>query len=318
MDYQLAPLPPLPSLTVQLIAVSIAVLQRTLHHNRITTQKPIKQTYDFVIVGSGTAGSILAGRLTENPNISVLVLEYGGPQTVTTDAPSHARQQFVTDVDWAYRTSNQTPNAGNAYDGRTLLPRGRVVGGSHNLNFLVYSRGNKHDYDSWANVYGATGWNYSQVLPYFLKSENNVDQRIVSANPNYHSTQGPVTVQTPKNPDPIITILMNIIIKFGYPVVDQNGPSQLGINYFQQTIYENNTRSTTASAYLEPNIGRPNLQVLTNAFATRVLFNTTRDSNGKIRAIGIQYEHMNQTRQVYASREVILTAGNIFDLNSLN
>src|SRR6218665_1898896 len=105
----------LPSLTTQILTISILTLRRTLQHRSIQTQRPIRSSYDYVVVGSGTSGSVVAGRLSENPAQSVLVLEAGGPQTVITDSPSHARQQFESDMDWAYRTVPQYPNAGNAY-----------------------------------------------------------------------------------------------------------------------------------------------------------------------------------------------------------
>lgn len=134
---------------------------------------------------------------------------------------------------------------------------------------------------------------------------------LVGANPTYHSTQGPVVVETPKNPDPIISMLKQAVESWGYPNSDQNGPNQLGINYFQQTIFPNATRSTTASAFLEANMGRPNLQVLTRALVRRVLFNSTRDDDGNLRAIGVEYEHNQTVYQVYADREVILSGGKI-------
>lgn len=308
----------LPSLTSQLIAVSVVVLQRTLQHNRLSTMEPIndEDRFDFLIVGAGTAGALLAGRLTENPNVNVLLLEAGGPQSVTTDTPSFARQLVNSEYDWGYRTTSQLPNAGRAFDGHVAIPRGRLIGGSHNMNYLVYSRGNRKDYDTWAEQFGATGWNYENVLPYFLRTENNLDSRIVAANPGYHSTTGPVTIQTPKNPDPIITIFMEQLLKYGIPKVDQNGPDQVGINYFQQTIFENATRATTASVFLEANKHRPNLRILTGAFVTKILFNKTRDHNGKITAIGVEFEHKNQTRQVFANKEVLLCAGNNSIFNS--
>ena len=304
----LAPLSTLPDLTAQLITISILILQRTIRHNSITTTRPIKTNYDFIVVGSGTSGSIVASRLTENPAISVLVLEAGGPQTVTTDVPSHARQQFGTDIDWNYRTSSQSPNAGNAFNGQISIQRGRVVGGSHNLNFMVYSRGNRKDFDNWANKFGATGWSYKEVLPFFLVTENQTDPVILATNANYHSISGPVVVSSPKNPDPVIEIIKSSLMNSGYPWVDQNGPSQVGINNFQQTIYLNNTRSTTASAFLEANMWRSNLQVLTKALVRRILFNT---NNGNPQAIGVEYERQGQVYQVYATQEVILSAGRI-------
>lgn len=223
MESNLAPLPPLPDLTAQLLAVSIIILQRTIRHNSINSKLPISPNYDFIVVGSGTSGSVVAGRLTENPNVSVLVLEAGGPQLITTDTPGHVRQQFGSEIDWGYRTTSQSPNAGNAFDGHVVIPRGRVVGGSHNMNFLVYSRGNRKDFDSWAHQFGATGWSYNDVLPYFLRSENNTDVNILNANPMFHSTTGPVVVRTPKNPDPVIEILKQAVLSWGYPLVDQNG-----------------------------------------------------------------------------------------------
>lgn len=159
----------LPSVAAQLITVAILVLQRTIRHNSVHTRRPVEKEYDFVVVGAGSAGSVIAGRLTENEDVSVLVLEAGGPQTVLTDMPGHERQQLRTEVDWSYTTTSQSPNAGNAYNGIVNIPRGRVVGGSHNLNFMVYSRGNRRDFDSWASDYGATGWSYDEVLPYFLR-----------------------------------------------------------------------------------------------------------------------------------------------------
>lgn len=139
MESTLAPLPPLPDLSTQLLAVSIIILQRTIRHNSITTTRPINRNYDFIVVGSGTSGSVVAGRLTENANISVLVLEAGGPQLVTTDAPSNARQQIGSEIDWGYRTTSQYPNAGTAFNGaQVVIPRGRLVGGTYNMNFYNF------------------------------------------------------------------------------------------------------------------------------------------------------------------------------------
>lgn len=294
------------SLTLQLITVSIITLQRTRHHNAIDTHDGFNSTYDYIVVGAGSAGAIVASRLSENQSVSVLVLEAGGPQTVLTDMPAMERRQLRSDVDWGYRTTPQR-GAGYAYGGRVPIPRGRVVGGSHNLNYVVYSRGNRRDFDSWEQVYGAKGWNFTSVLPYFLRSENNSDPNIVNANPTYHSTKGRMEVLTPPSPDGIITKWMDMMRANGVPLGDQNGPSQMGINYFQQTIFANGTRATTASAYLEPYIKvRPNLRVLTRAFARQILFS---NSTGNLTAQGIIFENNGANNTVYARKEVILSAG---------
>ena len=297
------------SLTLQLITVSIITLQRTRHHNAIDTHKALNNTYDYIVVGAGSAGSIVASRLSENSSISVLVLETGGPQTVLTDMPSMERRILRSEVDWAYRTTPQR-GAGYAYGGRVPIPRGRVVGGSHNLNYVVYSRGNRRDFDSWEEVYGATGWNYSAVLPYFLRSENNSDPNIVNANPEYHSTRGRMQVVTPPTPDGILLKWLNMMLANGVQLGDQNGPSQMGINLFQQTIFSNGTRATTASAYLEPYVRvRRNLRVITRSFARQILFS---NSTGNLTATGIVFEHNGTNHTVNARREVILSAGMTF------
>jgi len=269
------------------------------------------------VIGAGSAGSVVASRLSENQSISVLVLEVGGPQTVLTDMPGIERQLLGSDIDWAYRTTAQR-GAGLAYGGHVPIPRGRVVGGTHNLNFMTYSRGNRRHFDRWANVYGATGWSYQDVLPYFLRTENNTDSNIVYANPGYHSTRGRMAVSTPTNPDPILLKFMNIVVSNGFPIVDQNGPSQVGINLHQQTIFLNATRSTTACAYLEAYRDRPNLQVITRAFATKILFNNSMtNSNTTLKAIGVVFENNGTNNTVYVNKEVISCAGILdFSINN--
>lgn len=302
---------PAPTLAVQLLAIATIVQQRAYRHQSLmTTSKQIHSEYKFVVVGAGTAGSVVAGRLAEL-GAKVLVLEAGGPSTVLTDMPARARQQFDTEVDWAFRTTSQVPYAGNAFEGGQMaIARGRLVGGSHNANFMVYSRGNRRDYDSWALDHGATGWSYEEVLPYFLRSENNTDDRLVAANPAYHSAEGRIVVQTPTETDPIIDIIRDTLPDFGYALVDQNGPSQVGVNYFQQTIFLNGTRSTTAAGYLANNRRRENLQVLANALVTKILFDHG-VRGGHTRAIGVELEYAGGRHQVFATKEVIVSAGSI-------
>lgn len=188
--------------------------------------------------------------------------------------------------------------------------RGKILGGTNALNYAAYSRGNRHDYDSWATTYGAgSGWSYEQVLPYFLRSENNTDLAVVNSNPRFHSTSGPVQISTAPNPDPIIYRWLGAAWAAGWPRNDfANLEAQYGANIPQEQLSPTNwTRQTTASGYIERNIGRPNLHVLINAHVTRIIFDTY-----SMTATGVEFIWRNSTsHQVNARREVIISAGSI-------
>lgn len=325
------------SLANQLLTVAIISLQRQLYHNRRldTGAKPLPQSsYDFIVVGSGTAGSIVAGRLSENPSVSVLLIEAGGPQTVTSDIVS---TYYSFNYDWGYRTVPQA-NAGNFLYNKVILlicltkqcflnytafglnnrqvpvVRGRVFGGSHTLNFVGYIRNNVKEWDSWESEYGATGWNYDTIFPYFLRTENNTDPAVVAARPNLHSTSGPLEISTAPDPQPILNRWVDAATRLGWPRVDfSDGRKQYGTGILQTTQSASNwTRQTTASAFIEVNIARPNLHVLLNSQVTRVLFDTsTFGSSSQPRAVGVEYVRASDGRsfQIFANREVILSAG---------
>lgn len=198
------------------------------------------------------------------------------------------------------------------------VPRGKILGGSHAVNFASYTRGNFRDYNNWASTYGARGWSYDEVLPSFLRSENNTDPTVVAANPTFHSTSGPVEVSTLPNRDPILNRWLEGVSRQGVPLTDfSNLVNQYGASVLQTTQSKTNwTRQTTASAFLEVNIARPNLHVLVNSHVTRVIFNNNGQSMGmnqgsQVAATGIEFVRNNRTYQVRASREVILSAGSI-------
>lgn len=194
-------------------------------------------------------------------------------------------------------------------DRRVAVPRGKILGGSHAVNFASYTRGNFRDYDNWANEHGARGWSYNEVLPYFLRSENNTDPAVVAANPTFHSTSGPVEVSTLPDRDPILNRWLEGVSRLGVPLTDfSNLVNQYGASVLQTTQSRSNwTRQTTASAFLEVNIARPNLHVLVNSHVTRVLFG----SSTPLSATGIEFVRNNRTYTVSANREVILSAGSI-------
>jgi choline dehydrogenase-like flavoprotein len=294
-----------PSLTIQLITVSIITLQRQSAHNNNANRSQWNSSYDYVVIGSGSAGAVVASRLTENPQINVLLLEAGGPQNVITDMPGATPALVGTDVDWQYKTVPQTEIGQAFIDHRINTPKGKVIGGTSTINWMLYNRGNRRSYDNWVNTYGANGWSYDEVLPYFKRSENNTDPEIVRQNAGYHGTNGPMKVSSMPKPDQILFLFQDVMNKLGIPTIDVNGESQSGTMIYQLTVNDG-TRSGTGNAYIDPNPHPNNLHIVTQALVTRILFSTF---NNNITATGVQFEKDGQTFTVNATKEVILSAG---------
>lgn len=170
---------------------------------------------------------------------------------------------------------------------------------------MLYNRGNRRSYDNWARTYGATGWDYESVLPYFIRSENNTDLRLVAENPGYHGTNGPMGVSELYRPDPILYVFQKQMNSFGIPTLDINGANQTGTMIYELTI-KDGVRASTANAYLEPNPYPDNLHIVAFATVTQILFDTTGDN---ITATGVQFQRNGVNYTVDADREVILSAG---------
>ncbi|XP_054166205.1 L-sorbose 1-dehydrogenase-like [Oppia nitens] len=290
-------------MTYSLLAL---VLQRDARHRSQCERREWLDRYHYIVVGSGSAGAIVAKRLAEeNSRVNVLLLESGGAGDLRTDIPTMYPWLMGTDYDWNYMSEPQQ-HMGLAYvDRRQTEPRGRLVGGSSAINFLVYNRGNRRDYDRWDREFGAKGWNYDSVLPFFIKSENNTDSDVVRANPGMHGTDGPIGVSsiavaaTPL--DRALVAYQQVLNDLELETIDLNGPKQLGTGLIQFTI-KDNLRSSTASAYLMDNVD--NLHILCRAHVTRVLF------SGRT-AIGVEFVRYGQKYKVFADFEVILSAGAI-------
>ncbi len=254
----------------------------------------IDDVFDYVIVGAGSAGCVVAARLSEDPKTTVCLLEAGKrdsnpliriPLGIAALVPRRLHN-------WAFRT---VPQAG--LHGRCgYQPRGKTLGGSSAINAMVYIRGHRRDYDEWAAL-GNTGWSYAEVLPYFLRSENN--ERL---HDRFHAQGGPLNVADPRSPSAFMEIWLAAAEAQGFARnVDFNGAQQEGIGLYQLT-QKNGERCSAAAAFLTPNLGRANLAVRTQARATRVLFDG-------MRAAGIEYRRGGAVRVVRARREVILCAG---------
>lgn len=157
------------SLSIQLITISILSLQRQISHNSNSDRSQWNTAYDYIVVGSGSAGAVIANRLTEDPTVTVLLLEAGGAQNVIADMPGVAPALVGTEADWQYRTVPQTRLGQAFHDRRANQPKGKIIGGTSTINWMLYNRGNRRSYDSWANTYGADGWAYEDVLPFFRR-----------------------------------------------------------------------------------------------------------------------------------------------------
>ena len=251
--------------------------------------------YDFIIVGAGSAGCVLAGRLSENPNNRVLLLEAGGRDWHPfIHVPAGlAKLIHLESINWAYETEPQAELGGR----RLYWPRGRVLGGSSSINAMCYCRGHLKDYDDWA-AGGARGWGFDEVLPYFRLSE---DQENGAC--EFHGAGGPLAVQNLRHSNPLSAVFIEAAAQAGQPLTDDfNGPRQRGFGYYQVT-QRDGRRCSSAVAYLHPAMKRPNLTVRTHAQATRILLEGQR-------ATGVEYRHRRTTRTVHGG-QVILAGGAI-------
>lgn len=253
-------------------------------------------SFDYIIIGAGSAGCVLANRLSEDNNNKVLLLEAGGrDKKLEIHIPGAYTKLNRTDVDWAFWTTAQK-SIGNR---KLYIPRGKTLGGSSSTNAMAYVRGNKADYDEWAS-FGNKGWSFEEVLPYFKKSEHNEQ-----FGGDYHGWEGLLNVTQAQQPSPLAEAFIEACGQIGIPQnLDYNGEEQLGASFLQFTI-KKNKRHSTAAAFLKPAMKRSNLTVRTNSLVKSILI-----ENGK--AVGVEVMTDNQrSERINCSKEVILSAGTI-------
>jgi choline dehydrogenase len=253
-----------------------------------------ENTFDYIIVGAGSAGCVLANRLTDSGRHKVLLLEAGGEDTNPwIHIPIGYAKHFVNPkINWLYETA-----PGEEWVKRPVMqPRGKVIGGSSSINGMIYIRGQREDYDHWRQL-GNVGWSYEDVLPYFRKAENRE-----AGEDDFHGVGGPLNVSDPREQLPLCKAFLQAAENVGYERnPDFNGAQQEGFGYYQWTI-RNGRRHSAAIGYLRPARKRPNLAVETNAHTTRLLF------EGR-RAVGVEYLQGRVLKTARASGEVIVAGG---------
>ena len=250
--------------------------------------------YDYVIVGAGSAGCVLASRLTEDPETRVLLVEAGPPDEADEiHIPAALNLLLRTSYDWDYATVPQERAGGR----RIFWPRGRTLGGSSSTSSMIYTRGSRYDYDTWRDEYGCTGWGYTDLLPYFRRSEANS-----RGESPYHGSDGPMRVEDVRTKSPLSSAFVDAAKAAGFRATDDfNGPRQDGVGFYQVTR-SRGRRWSAADGYLRDAAQRPNLTIQSDALATRVFFEGER-------AAGVRYLFRGTEEIARADREVILAAG---------
>ncbi|XP_073819304.1 glucose dehydrogenase [FAD, quinone] isoform X3 [Musca autumnalis] len=283
-------------------------IETTLLSTRLPDTNKFVDEYDFVIVGAGSGGCVVANRLSEIHNATVLLLEAGDQETFLSDVPLTAALTQITRYNWGYK-SEPTPNACKGLEGGVCnWPKGKGVGGTSLINFMLYTRGHHKDYDHWSSL-GNHGWSYKEVLPYFKKSEHiDIDNLRDS---KYHGKKGPLNVaysNTPKSK--LLKAFLKSSFEMGYNITDPNGESLMGFGRAQANI-KNGRRCSTSKAFIKPIVFRKNLSISMKSWVTKILVKDSLNSHNNPSAVGVEFIKNRKRYIVRAKKEVILSAGAI-------
>lgn len=261
------------------------------------------EEYDFVVIGAGSAGATIASRLSEVPEVTVLLIEAGRNENLMMDIPILVNYlQLSDEINWKYQTEPSDHYCLGMTDHKCNWPRGKVMGGSSVLNYMIATRGDPRDYDNWAAM-GNYGWSYKEVLEYFKKLETiGVDH--LRRDSVMHNTNGPLYIGYPPYHTPLAESFLEAGLEMGYPTVDYNADEHVGFSLIQSTI-KNGTRMSTNRAYLYPARKRKNLILSKRSHVDKILIDDSK------RAYGVEFTKADVTIRVRARKEVILSAGAI-------
>lgn len=272
----------------------------------VTTEAPIGDCYDYIVVGAGSAGSVVANRLAIRGNYTVLLLESGGYPTPNLYVPFYAPFSSNAYNSWQYYTVPQKNSCLSFNDSKAPMTQGKLLGGTSGINSMNMVRGNPSDYDKWEKEYNASGWNYSSILKYFMETENFTinDERIKNVTA-YHGKHGETPVNYPNYYTNLSHVFLNACKEFGYEYVDYNGEKKAGYSR-TQTNTLNGMRMSAFSCFIhQQSYMFPKLQISTNSTATRIFF------DDKNRATTVQFTKNGTSHNVTAGREVVVAAGAI-------
>ncbi|XP_033217048.1 glucose dehydrogenase [FAD, quinone]-like [Belonocnema kinseyi] len=267
--------------------------------NRPLNRESPNSRYDFVVIGGGSGGGTVASRLSENRNFSVLLIEAGHDEPAWTRVPSFFLNFMHSDIDWQYTTESEDQACLNSKDQKCYWGRGKVLGGSSVMNGMMYMRGSRKDFDDWEKM-GNIGWSYQDVLPYFIKSENNLQFNEMDS--GYHGTGGPLPVTQFNFHPPLSFSLLDAGKELGYDTVDLNGRNHTGFAIVQTTT-KNGSRFSVARAFVQPARNRPNFHVILNSTVTKIIFDE------KKQAVGVEFVRNGKLQRVGVDKEVIVSGG---------
>uniref|UniRef100_A0A1A9W473 Glucose-methanol-choline oxidoreductase N-terminal domain-containing protein n=1 Tax=Glossina brevipalpis TaxID=37001 RepID=A0A1A9W473_9MUSC len=289
-----------------IVAENLMNLASVLFNNHFVDSSTYQREYDFIVVGAGSAGCVVANRLSEIKSNNVLLLEAGNFETLITEVPLLAPIALKTTYNWAYKSEPSPYSCLGLKDGVCNWHKGCGVGGSSLINFMLYTRGHYQDFDLWSKL-GNKGWSYNEVLPYFKKSERFEIEEL--KNSHYHGYTGPLNVNYAAYKSRMLNVFFKSGLEMGYNIIDPNAKQLMGFCQAQATL-RNGTRCSTGKAFLQPIKNRSNFQLSVRSRVTKIILRNNLKNNDLI-ASAVEFVKDNRRIRIKARKEIILSAGSV-------